>query len=42
MYISKKNNFDLIIIGDVKTPENFKQYGFYFDIKKQKKLKFDF
>tara|TARA_X000000950_G_scaffold289548_1_gene415434 strand:- start:686 stop:1687 length:1002 start_codon:yes stop_codon:yes gene_type:complete len=41
--LSKKNKFDLIIIGDLKTPNEFKlNHGFYFDIYKQKKLKFDF
>ena len=41
--LSKKNKFDLIIIGDLKTPRNFKvTHGFYFDINKQKKLSFEF
>ncbi len=41
--LGKKNNFDLIIIGDLKTPKNFKiKYGSYIDINKQKKLSFDF
>lgn len=41
--LSKKNNFDLVIIGDLKTPRKFKlSHGTYFDIKKQSKLNFDF
>ncbi len=41
--LGKKNKFDLIVIGDLKTPKDFQlKYGIYFDINKQKKLKFDF
>lgn len=41
--LSKKKKFDLVIIGDFKTPKNFKLiHGLYFDIKKQKKLMFEF
>lgn len=40
---SKKKNWSLIIIGDKKTPKSFKlNYGNYFDLKNQKKLKFQF
>ena len=43
MKLCKKNKFDLIIIGDLKTPKNFKlKQGIYFDINEQKKLKFEF
>ena len=41
--LSKKNKSDLIIIGDLKTPHNFKvSYGNYFDTNNQKKLTFKF
>ena len=41
--LSKKSKSDLIIIGDLKSPINFKlTYGYYFDINKQKKLNFNF
>ena len=41
--LSRENKFDLIIIGDIKTPKDFElQYGSYFDINKQKKLNFNF
>ncbi len=41
--LSKKNKFDLVIIGDLKTPKTFRiKYGNFFNIKKQKKLIFDF
>ena len=35
----KKNNWDFVVIGDKKTPKNFKlTYGNYFNIQSQKKL----
>ena len=35
----KKNNWDFVVIGDKKTPKNFKlSYGNYFNIQSQKKL----
>ena len=40
---SKKNKWDFIVIGDRKTPKNFKiKYGNYFDLNSQKKLIFKF
>ena len=41
--LSKNNNINFIVIGDLKTPKNFKlSYGLYFDIAKQKRLDFNF
>ncbi len=41
--LCKKNNYDLVIIGDKKTPSNFAmQYGNFFGLSEQKKLKFRF
>ena len=40
---SKKNKWDFIVIGDRKTPKNFKiKYGSYFNLDNQKKLSFQF
>ena len=40
---SKKNKWDFIVIGDRKTPKNFKiKYGDYFNLINQKKLSFQF
>jgi hypothetical protein len=40
-YISKKNSVNFIIVGDKKTPSNFKTvYGEYLSLKKQKNLNF--
>ena len=40
---SKKNKWDFIVIGDKKTPKNFKiKYGSYFNLNSQKKIKFNF
>ena len=40
---SKKNKWDFIVIGDRKTPKNFKiKYGDYFNLNSQKKLIFKF
>ncbi len=40
-YISKKNLVNFIIVGDKKTPSNFKTiYGDYLDLKKQRNLNF--
>ena len=40
---SKKNKWDFIVIGDRKTPKNFKiKYGSYFNLNNQKKLSFQF
>lgn len=42
-YITKKNSIRFIVIGDKKTNKNFKTiYGYYFDIKSQKKLGFNY
>jgi len=39
----KKNNWNFIIVGDKKTPKNFKlDYGHYFSTQAQQKLKFKF
>ena len=41
--LCKKNKSKLIIIGDKKTPKNFKiQYGFFYNVINQKKLDFNF
>tara|TARA_B100002052_G_C15848189_1_gene583639 strand:- start:539 stop:1543 length:1005 start_codon:yes stop_codon:yes gene_type:complete len=41
--LCKKNKSKLIIIGDKKTPKNFKiQYGFFYNTINQKKLDFNF
>ena len=41
--LSKKNHTELIIIGDKKTPKNFKiSNGTYYSINDQKKINFDF
>ena len=38
-----KNKWDFSVIGDAKTPKNFKlNYGHYYNIDKQKKLNFKF
>ena len=38
-----KNNLNLVIIGDKKTPKNFKiNYGKYLNLNSQKKLNFNF
>jgi len=40
---SKKNKWDFIVIGDKKTPKNFKiKYGSYFNLNSQKKLSYEF
>ena len=39
----KKNKWDLIIIGDKKSPKNYKlKYGQFFSLKEQKKLNFNY
>ncbi len=41
--LSKKNHTELIIIGDKKTPKNFKiSNGTYYSINDQKKINFNF
>ena len=43
MNLCKKNKSKLIIIGDKKTPKNFKiSYGFFYNVLNQKKLIFKF
>ncbi len=40
---SKKNNWNFIVIGDKKSPKNFKlNYGVYYDLKKQIRTKLNF
>lgn len=43
VFLSQQNDSELIVIGDKKTPKNFNlKYGNFYNIKDQKKLKFDF
>ena len=38
--LCKKNNYNLVIIGDKKSPGNFSmQYGNFFGLSEQKKIK---
>ena len=40
---SKLSNWEFIVIGDKKTPKNFKiYYGSFFDLRNQKKLNFHY
>tara|TARA_Y100000591_G_C21832807_1_gene700658 strand:- start:450 stop:1454 length:1005 start_codon:yes stop_codon:yes gene_type:complete len=43
IFLSQQNDLELIVIGDKKTPKNFNlKYGNYYNIKDQKKLRFNF
>ena len=43
VFLSQKNDLELIVIGDKKTPIDFNlSYGKYYNIRDQKKLKFNF
>ena len=43
IFLSEQNDLELIVIGDKKTPKNFSlKYGNYYNIKDQKKLRFNF
>lgn len=43
VFLSQKNDLELIVIGDKKTPIDFNlSYGDYYNIRDQKKLKFNF
>ena len=43
IFLSEQNDLELIVIGDKKTPKDFNlKYGNYYNIRDQKKLKFNF